>query len=175
VTLPGPNPRVAIALGASLGDAEATLRLAVHALSAEPALTGLRVSRLYVTPPAGGVAAGRFLNAVVVVRSALPPTALLARLRTLETRLGRRSARRWADRVIDLDLLLVEGEVLDTPHLTLPHPRMRERDFVLVPLREVWPEAADPRDGVVYAGLPAASGALPVAGVLGVATRRTRS
>ena len=159
--------RVAIGLGGSLGDAAATLRLALHALAAEPALSGLRASRLYATPPAGGVATGRFLNAVVVARCALSPVALLARLRALEVRLGRRSARRWADRVLDLDLLLVEGEVLESPQLVLPHPRMHARDFVLIPLREVWPDAVDPRDGARYADLPAASGVLPVVGLLG--------
>jgi 2-amino-4-hydroxy-6-hydroxymethyldihydropteridine diphosphokinase len=161
------TPRVAIGLGASLGDTAATLRLAVRALAAEPALTEVRSSRMYATPAAGGVASGRFVNAVVVGRCALAPEALLARLHALERRLGRHHARRWADRVLDLDLLLVEGTVLDTAHLTLPHPRMRQRAFVLVPLREVWPDAVDPRDGSRLADAPAAADVLPAVGLLG--------
>ena len=156
--------RVAIALGASLGDTGRTLRLALAAITALPGFTFLRASRVVLTPPDGGVAGAMFKNAVVTGTWSGTPRALLTGLRALETRLGRRPTRRWADRVVDLDVLLVGDLVCSDGELVVPHPRMRERSFVLVPLAEVWPEARDPRDGACFADLPAARVRLPVVG-----------
>jgi 2-amino-4-hydroxy-6-hydroxymethyldihydropteridine diphosphokinase len=167
--VPPPTP-VAIALGSSLGDGVATLTLAHAALTVQPGLRITRASPLYATPPEGGVARGAFVNAVLAGESSLAPVDLLVLLKRLELRLGRGSARRWADRALDLDLLLHGDTVCDvaTPAgpLTLPHPRMRARAFVLVPLARAWPGARDPRDGERYADLPAARVPLPVVGVL---------
>lgn len=155
-----------VGLGASLGDCAATLRLAVAALAADRALGLAGTSRLYATPPDGGVAHRVFLNAAARLETDLPPEEVLARLRRLERVLGRQVTRRWADRRVDLDLLAGDGPPVATPTLTLPHPRLRGRPFALVPLVEVWPEGADPADGVRYRDLPAARVPLTVVGAL---------
>lgn len=156
----------AVALGSSLGDGPRVLGHAVRALDADPEVCLTGWSRVYRTPPAGGVARGTFHNAVVAGWTSHGPHALLARCRSIEARLGRRQARRWADRALDLDLLLHGAAVLADDLLVLPHPRMRDRDFVLVPLAEAWPEARDPADGARFADLPAARARLPAVGVL---------
>lgn len=144
---------VAIGLGASLGDGLRTLRLAVHALGAGPELELTRVSRVYWTAAVGGIARGPFLNAVVTGRAEGTPDTLHARLRTIEARLGRRPSRRWADRVVDLDLLLWDERVLVGRRLQIPHPRMGERAFVLAPLADVLPDARDPWTGRPFPAL----------------------
>ena len=155
----------AVGLGASVGDRRATLATALRALDAAPGVEVVAVSRLYRTPPAGGVARGWFLNAVALLRTSLGPEPLLALLKAIEVRLGRRPAPRWADRVLDLDLLLLGRRVRAAPDPVLPHPRMADRAFVLVPLSEVAPGLCDPRTGRPFA-LPA-GGCRPVAvGVL---------
>jgi 2-amino-4-hydroxy-6-hydroxymethyldihydropteridine diphosphokinase len=160
----------AIALGSSLGDGLARLRLAHAAIAAQPELRLTGTSALLATPPEGGVARGCFVNAVLAGETFLGPADLLVRLKGLERRLGRGIARRWADRELDLDLLLHGATVGELPTpvgaLSLPHPRMRERAFVLVPLAQAWPEARDPRDGARFADLRAARVRLPVVGVL---------
>lgn len=162
---PAPR-RVVVGLGASMGDRAATLEAAVRLLAVSPGVDVRRTSRLYWSAPAGGVAGGAFLNAAVLVDTALPPEALAVRLRAIERRLGRRPARRWADRVLDLDLLWIDGERVHAPTLTVPHARLRERSFALVPLVEVAPDARDPRTGARYADLPLARAFLPVVGAL---------
>ncbi len=147
----GGSALAAVGLGASLGDRRGTLALAVRALGATPGVEVVAVSRLYRTPPAGGVARGWFLNAVALVRTTLEPEVLLARCRAIEIRLGRRPAPRWADRVLDLDLLLHGDLVRGGPDPVLPHPRMADRPFVIVPLLEVAPGARDPSTGRPFA------------------------
>ncbi len=160
------NVGFAVGLGASMGDPVAAVRLAVRALERSAGVEVTGRSRLSRTPPFGGVAARPFVNAVVVGRTSLAPDALHARLRAIEARLGRRRSRRWADRAIDLDLLLYGDLVLESDALSVPHPRMRGRDFVLAPLREAAPDATDPRDGARFADLPPARTRFPVVGVL---------
>lgn len=131
---------IAVGLGSSLGDRRATLERAVHALHVTPGLRVEAVSRWYVSPPMrGGTARGRFLNGVVRLRSSLDPWALLARCRALEEAAGRRRARFWGDRTLDLDLLVAEGFSSVDPELVLPHPGVGVRPFVDLPLAEVWP------------------------------------
>lgn len=140
--------RVAIGLGSSLGDRRGQLELAVRQLAAHPRLELLRVSRWYRTPPLrGGTARNPFLNGVALFESALDPDALLARCVSIEERAGRRRVSHWGDRTLDLDVLLLDGHVVDRPDLRVPHPRMADRPFVMVPLLEVWPDAVDPRTG----------------------------
>jgi len=155
-----------VGLGASLGDRAATLEAAVRLLDVWPGIRVRRASRLYWSAPVGGVAAAAFLNGAVRVETTLSPHALTAALRAIERRLGRRPARRWADRVLDLDLLWAEGRTVRTPDLVVPHARLRERPFAVIPLVEVAPHARDPQTGARYADLPAAQAFLPVAGVL---------
>lgn len=160
-------PTVAvIGLGASLGDRATTLEAAVRLLAVWPGIVVERCSRVYGSAPAGGVAGAAFLNAAVRVRTTLSPEALAAGLRTIEARLGRRPTRRWADRVLDLDLLWMAGVTRRTAALQVPHARLRERAFALIPLVEVAPAARDPRSGARYADLPLARAALPAVGAL---------
>lgn len=138
-----------IGLGANLGEPVATLRAVLPQLAA---LGPVRArSSLYRTEPVGGPPdQPDYLNAVVAIEPLeehAAPTALLARLHAIEAAFGRERRVRWEARVLDLDLLAVGSMVMDGPQITLPHPRMLERRFVLVPLLEVAPEWRDPRSG----------------------------
>ncbi|MFL5736839.1 MAG: 2-amino-4-hydroxy-6-hydroxymethyldihydropteridine diphosphokinase [Actinomycetota bacterium] len=124
-------------LGSNLGDRLANLRDAVLALSATPGVRVQRSSSVYETSPVGGPEQGDFLNAVVEISTDLEPHALLKALQRIENELGRVRAERFGPRTIDLDLLLYGDERIDEPDLIVPHPRMRERAFVVVPLLEL--------------------------------------
>ncbi|WP_408647820.1 2-amino-4-hydroxy-6-hydroxymethyldihydropteridine diphosphokinase [Xenophilus arseniciresistens] len=128
-----------VGLGANLGDAAATVRRSLQALGRLPQTRLLRQSSLYRSAPvdAGGP---DFINAVAEVRTALAPLALLAELQRLELEEGRERPFRNAPRTLDLDLLLYGDSRLETPALTVPHPRMDERAFVLLPLAEIAPQ-----------------------------------
>lgn len=146
--------RAYVGLGANLGDAAATLRAVVRELQGHPALRLRRLSSLYRSAPvdAGGP---DYLNAVAELDTALDPLSLLDLLQALELAHGRERPYRNAPRTLDLDLLLHGGVQLDTPRLTLPHPRLHERAFVLVPLAELAPDLDVPGRGPVR-GLAAA-------------------
>ena len=161
----GTSRIAAIGLGSSLGDAARVLALAARLLDTWPGIRVVRSSRIYWSAPAGGVAKSAFLNAVVLVQSSLSPAALVAAAHAVEQRLGRQPTRRWADRVIDLDVLLMDGIEVESP-VFVPHPRLCQRAFALVPLVEVWPEATLPGRTERLRELPAAKAYLPVAGVL---------
>jgi 2-amino-4-hydroxy-6-hydroxymethyldihydropteridine diphosphokinase len=125
--------RVLLGLGSNLGDRRALLRDAVYSL---PELTA--VSSAYETQPVGGPPGQPcFLNAVVALRSRLGPFELLRMAQALEARAGRERGLRWGPRTLDVDVLWIDGVRLCGPELVIPHPRMWERAFVLVPLREV--------------------------------------
>ena len=141
----------AVSIGASLGDRARTVRLAWACLRGLPETTGGRTSRVYETAPVGGIARRPFLNAVVTLSTALPPERLASELRRIERLLGRRAARRWADRVLDLDLLLYGDRVVALPGLDVPHPRLGERPFFLAMLAEAWPGAVHPESGQAWA------------------------
>lgn len=132
---------VYIALGSNLGAREQNLAAAREAM-ARSGIAIERPSSIYETEPWGPGPQGRYLNQVLRARTELPPHALLKRLLDIELALGRdrTTAERFGPRVIDLDILLYEGAALDEPALQLPHPRMMERAFVLVPLVEIAPE-----------------------------------
>lgn len=142
-----------IALGSNLGDREATLRSAVREIAELDGVVLLRASSLYETPalkPEGvDTDAPAYLNAVVAVRSALEPHDLLAALHGIENAHGRVRDVRWGDRTLDLDIVTFGGQQLDTPELTLPHPRAFERAFVLAPWLEIEPAAVVPGRGSV--------------------------
>ncbi len=127
-----------IGLGANLGDPLGSLRQAASELSATPGIEALRLSRFYRSAPvdAGGP---DYVNAVAEIRSSLSPPALLAAMQTIEQHHGRLRPYRNAPRTLDLDLLLYGNQAIDTPDLTVPHPRMHERAFVLLPLQELAP------------------------------------
>lgn len=156
---------VFIGLGANLGDRKAALRDALAALGQMPAITVVRVSPLYGSAPvdAGGP---DYLNAVAELATTLTPQALLQALQTIEQAAGRERPYRNAPRTLDLDILWFGDRVIDTPELTVPHPRMAERAFVLRPLADLVPQRVDaaalqavasqdihPQDGSDWAGL----------------------
>ncbi len=131
---------VYVALGSNLGDREAYLWQALGLLSAEPAVKVRRVSSFYETKPVGNLEQPDFLNAVVQLACSLSPLELLRTLQAIEIRLGRERLVPWGPRTIDMDLLLFGQETVEEPGLTVPHPRLLERDFVLVPLAEIAPD-----------------------------------
>ncbi|WP_068621772.1 2-amino-4-hydroxy-6-hydroxymethyldihydropteridine diphosphokinase [Paenibacillus tuaregi] len=133
------NSEAYIALGANLGDREATLLEAIHRLNRHPEITILRCSSLYETDPVGYVDQPNFINMALALQTTLEPERLLTVMLQIELDLGRERHIHWGPRTVDLDLLWMEGRTLDTPRLTLPHPRMHERAFVLVPLAEIVP------------------------------------
>ena len=137
-----------VGLGANLGDARAALASAQADLAALPDTTLLRVSSVWRTAPIES-SGPDYLNAVAELRTALAPLVLLHRLQAIELAHGRERPYRNAPRTLDLDLLVVEGLTLDTPELTLPHPRAHERAFVLAPLAELAPALVMPGRGRV--------------------------
>ena len=132
-----------IALGANLGDAAQTVRRALQDLAHLPQTRVLRASSLYRSTPVDA-SGPDFINAVAWVETSLEPLALLHALQTLEAQAGRERPYRHAPRTLDLDLIFHGDASLDTPELTLPHPRWRERAFVLWPLAEICPERVTP-------------------------------
>ncbi len=132
---------VYVALGSNLGDRAGNLAAARDALG-RSAVKIERASSIYETEPWGAANQGRYLNQVARGTTSLSPKALLARLLDIERALGRNrmNAERFGPRVIDLDILLYEGVTLSEPDLQIPHPRMMERAFVLVPLVEIAPD-----------------------------------
>lgn len=135
-----------IALGSNLEPRVETLLQAVAMLDEEPDICVRCVSQLIQTEPVGGVRQAKFMNGAARLVATLTPEGLLGALLRIEASLGRdRSAeQRWGPRTCDLDLLLVDNLVMHTPRLTLPHPRMHERLFVLRPLAEIAPDLVHP-------------------------------
>jgi 2-amino-4-hydroxy-6-hydroxymethyldihydropteridine diphosphokinase len=143
-----------IGLGSNLGDRRATLSGAIVALGQAPGITVRQVSSFHETEPVGGPPGqGMFLNAVVALETSLDPLPLLRVLQEIEARFGRERSIHWGERTLDLDLLLFDGRVIDTPELCLPHPRMHTRRFVLEPLVEVAPMTVDPVTGRPFAAI----------------------
>jgi 2-amino-4-hydroxy-6-hydroxymethyldihydropteridine diphosphokinase len=131
--------RAFIGLGSNLGDRRAYLEGAVAALRREGDVTA--VSPLYETDPVGGpTGQGPYLNVVVELRTSDSPRRLLERCQAIETAAGRIRAERWGPRTLDADVLLVEGCAVDEPDLTVPHPRLWERRFVVQPLADLAPD-----------------------------------
>ncbi len=144
-----PSTTAFVGLGANLGDAEASVRAAAARLARLPETGVLALSRLYRTPAWGLEAQPDFVNAVAMLRTGLEPLALLEHLLAVERDFGRDRTReqRWGPRRLDLDLLLFGDRVIDVPGLQLPHPRLHERAFALVPLLELAPDAWIPGRG----------------------------
>ncbi|ABM95972.1 2-amino-4-hydroxy-6-hydroxymethyldihydropteridine diphosphokinase [Methylibium petroleiphilum] len=145
--------RAYVGLGANLGDARLTLQVALDALAALPDTRLVAVSSLYRSAPIDS-SGPDYLNAVAALDTALEPHALLSALQAIEQVNGRERPYRNAPRTLDLDLLLHGDTRLDTPTLTLPHPRLHQRAFVLLPLAEIAPALALPGRGAVADWLP---------------------
>lgn len=140
-----------VAIGANLGDARQTVRQAIETLNALPRSKVTAQSSLYRTAP-HEASGPDFINAVVALETGLEPLALLAELQAAELRAGRERPYRNAPRTLDLDLLSFGDQAIDTPTLTLPHPRMHQRAFVLVPLAEIAPDQVSPEQLAAVAG-----------------------
>ncbi len=129
-------------LGSNVGDRRQNLDKALDYLSQR--LRVAEVSSVYDTEPVGDVEQPRFLNLVCGINTRLAPLGLLTLINGIESKLGRRQARRNSPRSIDIDILLYGDTVLETPKLVIPHPRLAERAFVLVPLAEIAPDLVHP-------------------------------
>jgi len=136
------NHIVYLALGTNLGDRTVNLRAALAALS--PDVKVIAESKVYETPPWGYEDQPAFLNMAVKCETALEPESLLKRIKQLEVRLGREQTFHWGPRLIDLDILFYDDLILKTESLTIPHPHLHERAFVLVPLAEIAPDFIHP-------------------------------
>jgi 2-amino-4-hydroxy-6-hydroxymethyldihydropteridine diphosphokinase len=128
-----------VALGANLGARDTTLREALARLDSLEGVEVRRTSGVYETDPVGYTDQPAFLNMAAAVSTTLAPVELLRKLLEIELQMGRVREVRWGPRTIDLDLLLYEGVSMESEELILPHPRMGERAFVLVPLFDIWP------------------------------------
>jgi 2-amino-4-hydroxy-6-hydroxymethyldihydropteridine diphosphokinase len=133
---------VYLGLGSNLGDRLVNLRLAIGALP--PQMEILAKSPVYETPPWGYAEQGAFLNQVVKVETYLEPEPLLKHLKRLEVALGRVPSFPNGPRSIDLDILFYDERVIESPPLVIPHPRLHERGFVLVPLNDLAPDLRHP-------------------------------
>ncbi|MFN0133271.1 MAG: 2-amino-4-hydroxy-6-hydroxymethyldihydropteridine diphosphokinase [Phycisphaerales bacterium] len=144
-----PCCRAFIALGSNLGDRRALINAAFADLASLPGTVIIRRSSIIETDPIGGVATGPFLNAVIEVSTLLSPRALLDSLLAIERAHGRDRLRerRWGSRTLDLDLLLYGPWTIDEPGLTVPHPRLHERWFVLAPFAEIAADVVVPGIG----------------------------
>lgn len=137
---PSDAVRVALGLGSNLGERQSLMAHALATLRAEPGVDVVAVSSLVETDPVGGPAQPDYLNAVVVVETTLPPLEVLALAQRCEQDAARARTERWGPRTLDVDVLAYDAVAQDDPVLTLPHPRARERAFVLVPWAEVDPD-----------------------------------
>ena len=130
-----------LALGSNLEDPPRQIRRAIQAIRRLPGTRVVADSGLYsskpLVPPSGAIAQADYYNAVVVVKTSLDPYDLLARLQQIETDQGRVRTRHWGPRTIDLDMLMFDDLCLDDPRLTLPHPGIAQREFVLYPLHRI--------------------------------------
>jgi len=126
-----------LGLGSNLGDRLSNLQCAVDGLGNTAGVSVVEVSAVYETSPVGGPRQPRYLNAAVAIRTRLPARALLEVAHRLEDAAGRVREERWGPRTLDVDVLIVGDETVDTPDLVVPHPRMQERGFVLAPMEDL--------------------------------------
>lgn len=145
---------VYLGLGTNLGDKARNLNEAIAALSLEVGVV-MRQSAFYASKPWGFESENEFLNAVVLVETNLSPFDLLAKTQELERNLGRttKTSNAYADRLIDIDILLFDDLIIDQPTLKIPHPLIADRDFVLIPLVEISPDIVHPLSGKKLADL----------------------
>jgi 2-amino-4-hydroxy-6-hydroxymethyldihydropteridine diphosphokinase len=140
------SSKCAIALGSNLGDSLSILNSAIDQIQTSPQIELIAVSSWYITTPIGPPQPD-YLNGCAVVWTSLAPLEFLNTLHAIESQFGRVREEVWGARTLDLDLLLYGDAIIDTPELQVPHPRMAERGFVLVPLAEIAPDAIDPKSG----------------------------
>jgi 2-amino-4-hydroxy-6-hydroxymethyldihydropteridine diphosphokinase len=148
-----------IALGANLDQPSAQVQRAIHLLNTLPNTSVIKTSSFYRSAPCGYVNQPDFINAVAALNTSLTANDLLASLLQLEQQFGRIRTFKNAPRTLDLDILLYDDLVITTPYLTVPHPRMTERAFVMIPLQEIAPDLVIPGKGdIITLCLPLAAG-----------------
>jgi 2-amino-4-hydroxy-6-hydroxymethyldihydropteridine diphosphokinase len=135
-----------LSLGSNLGDRKAQLQEAVRLLQAHPGISNVKISSIYETAPVGFTEQSAFLNLAVRLETELSAIDLLDVCQEIEQALHRERLVRWGPRTVDLDILLYNHDNMKTERLVIPHPRMQERAFVLVPLRELVPTLILPVD-----------------------------
>jgi 2-amino-4-hydroxy-6-hydroxymethyldihydropteridine diphosphokinase len=136
--------RIFLGLGSNIGDRTANINRACLLLGEVPGVRVVRMSSLIETGPVGYEDQPDFINAVMEIEATLSPLILLNEIKRIEREMGRVETFRFGPRLIDIDILLFGDRVIDEPDLTIPHPRMHERDFVLVPLAQIAPEVTHP-------------------------------
>ncbi len=127
-----------IGIGSNLGDREKYIENAIEKLKNIEGVEVKRVSNIHETEPVGGPRQGKYLNAAIEIETGLKPRELLVKLQDIEKQLGRKRTVKDAPRTIDLDILLYGDNKIDEPDLKIPHPGMREREFVMKPLKEIY-------------------------------------
>ena len=132
-----------LALGTNLGDRLANLHAAINLLS-QSSIVHRQSSHVYETPPWGYTDQPAFLNMAVKCETDLDAASLLKRLKQIEVQVGRVESFHWGPRLIDIDILFYDNLVMDTPQLVIPHPRLHERAFVLIPLADIAPDLVHP-------------------------------
>lgn len=137
--------KVYLGLGSNVGDRERQLKEALRLLDAQQGIKVTQVSSLYETAPVGYVDQPDFLNLCAEIETNLSPQAVLKSGLDIEQQLHRVRKERWGPRTLDIDVLLYGNEIIEDQDLSIPHPRMAERAFVLIPLQEIAPEAINPR------------------------------
>jgi 2-amino-4-hydroxy-6-hydroxymethyldihydropteridine diphosphokinase len=133
-----------LGLGSNLGDRLSALQHAIDLLAAEPGISVRRTSRVWETNPVGGPRQPDFLNVVAEIETTLEPLDLLRVVNRVESALGRTRDVRWGPRTIDIDILLIDDLTIDDDRLIVPHPRMHQRAFVVMPLLELFPDPVLP-------------------------------
>lgn len=136
---------VFLGLGSNVGDREAQLKAAINLLDEQQGIEVIKVSSFYETAPVGYVDQPDFLNLCIKIETELSPHEVLERGLAIEQQLHRVRKERWGPRTLDIDILLYGDEIIETKDLSIPHPRMTERAFVLIPLQEIAPDKVEPR------------------------------
>ena len=139
---------VYLSLGSNMGAKITNIKNAVEAIGAIEGIEVIKTSSLYATEPWGKKAQEGFINAAVEIVTSLTPGQLLERLQEIEIKMGRQPSEKWGPRIIDIDILLIGDEVLESRKLNVPHPHMRNRLFVLIPLEEINSAIRFPDDGM---------------------------
>lgn len=148
---PAKARRVVLGLGSNLGDRVQHVRQAAQTLACDPRVDRAALSRLYETDPVGGPEQGPYVNAALLLHTSLAAPEVLELAMQVERDHGRQRLEHWGPRTLDVDVLWIEGESWSEPHLIVPHRRLLERAFALVPLLELAPDATDPTTGVAFA------------------------